>query len=192
MVGLKSLLRVGLDALKEWTGRGRLSVVWDSSVDWASVCGMSTKVNGKRNDAVIGFTTGGRCIWRVQQRRHDKGGHRQRPDRLFLFLQVARHAVPRPAAICRESKRNEGFADTLLNKTAFGCAIGLGCGPITVFELSIQRFVCSAFATRCQRPSKVFKKRHSLEKSGVLRTSWACACSRVLWLLRLSEPMQLN
>ena len=44
----------------------------------------------------------------------------------------------RPAAVCREKNmRKEGFAAAFLNRTAFGCLLGLGCDPF-LFGLSFR------------------------------------------------------
>ena len=48
-----------VNALKEWTGKARATVVYDSTVDEFTDEGLFEKVKGKRNIAVVGFTTDG-------------------------------------------------------------------------------------------------------------------------------------
>ena len=48
-----------INALKEWTGKASAAVVYDSTVDEFTHDGIFNKVKGKRNVAVIGFTTDG-------------------------------------------------------------------------------------------------------------------------------------
>ena len=49
----------GVNALKEWTGRARASTIHDSAVDEFTTDGLFEKVQGKRNIALVGFTTEG-------------------------------------------------------------------------------------------------------------------------------------
>ena len=49
----------GVDALQEWTGKARATVVYDSTVDEFTHDGLFAKVKGKRNIAVVGLTTDG-------------------------------------------------------------------------------------------------------------------------------------
>ena len=46
-------------ALKEWTGKARATIIYDSTVDEFTDDGLFAKVKGKRNIALIGFTTDG-------------------------------------------------------------------------------------------------------------------------------------
>ena len=46
-------------ALKEWTGKANTTIIYDSTVDAFTLDGLFNKVKGKRNIAVIGFTTDG-------------------------------------------------------------------------------------------------------------------------------------
>ena len=48
---------VCLQALKEWTGKASASVVYDSTTDEFTADGLFTKVQGKQNIALVGFTT---------------------------------------------------------------------------------------------------------------------------------------
>ena len=48
-----------VNALKEWTGKARATVVYDSTVDEFTDDGLFTNVRGRENIAVIGFTTDG-------------------------------------------------------------------------------------------------------------------------------------
>ena len=48
-----------VNALKEWTGKARATVVYDSTVDEFTNDGLFHKIKGKQNIAVIGFTTDG-------------------------------------------------------------------------------------------------------------------------------------
>ena len=48
-----------VDALKAWTGKVRATLLFDSTVDEFTDKGLFTKVKGKPNIAVIGFTTDG-------------------------------------------------------------------------------------------------------------------------------------
>ena len=49
----------GVEALKQWTGKARATVVFDSTVDEFTHGGLFDKVQGKPNVAVVGFTTDG-------------------------------------------------------------------------------------------------------------------------------------
>ena len=48
-----------VNPLKEWTGKARATIIFDSTVDEFTAQGLFAKVKGKRNIAVIGFTTDG-------------------------------------------------------------------------------------------------------------------------------------
>ena len=48
-----------VNALKEWTGKARAKVIFDSTVDEFTHHGLFNNVKGKRNIAVVGFTTDG-------------------------------------------------------------------------------------------------------------------------------------
>ena len=48
-----------VNALKEWMGKARATIIFDSTVDEFTVEGLFEKVKGKRNIAVVGFTTDG-------------------------------------------------------------------------------------------------------------------------------------
>ena len=49
----------GVNALKQWTGKASAAIVFDSAVDPFTHAGLFSKVRGKPNIAVIGFTTVG-------------------------------------------------------------------------------------------------------------------------------------
>ena len=46
-------------ALKEWTGKARATIVYDSKIDPFTHNGLFQVVKGKPNIAIVGFTTGG-------------------------------------------------------------------------------------------------------------------------------------
>ena len=48
-----------VNALKEWTGKAKATIIYDSTVDEFTHDGLFTKVRGKPNIAVVGFTTDG-------------------------------------------------------------------------------------------------------------------------------------
>ena len=48
-----------INALKEWTGKAKTTVVYDSTVDEVTHDRLFNTVKGKPNIAVIGFTTDG-------------------------------------------------------------------------------------------------------------------------------------
>ena len=48
-----------INVLKEWTGKARATVVFDSTVDEFTDNGIFNKVKGKPNIALVGFTTDG-------------------------------------------------------------------------------------------------------------------------------------
>ena len=48
-----------VEALKQWTGKSRATIVFDSTVDEFIHDGLFNKVKGKRNIAIVGFTTDG-------------------------------------------------------------------------------------------------------------------------------------
>ena len=52
-------VQLPIDALKEWTGKTRATVIFDSTVDEFTDNGLFTKVKGKQNIALVGFTTKG-------------------------------------------------------------------------------------------------------------------------------------
>ena len=49
----------GVEALKQWTGKGRATIVYDSKKDVFTAGGLFNNVKDKANIAVIGFTTDG-------------------------------------------------------------------------------------------------------------------------------------
>ena len=48
-----------VDALKQWTGKARATIVYDSTVDEFTHDGLFDKIKGKPNIALVGFTTDG-------------------------------------------------------------------------------------------------------------------------------------
>ena len=48
-----------VNALKEWTGKSRATIVFDSTVDEFTHDGLFVKVKGKHDIALVGFTTDG-------------------------------------------------------------------------------------------------------------------------------------
>ena len=48
-----------VNALKQWTGKARATIVYDSTVDEFTDDGLFNKAKGKRNIAIVGFTTDG-------------------------------------------------------------------------------------------------------------------------------------
>ena len=48
-----------VNALKEWTGKARVTTIYDSAVDEFTADGLFNKVKGKPNIAIVGFTTDG-------------------------------------------------------------------------------------------------------------------------------------
>ena len=48
-----------INALKEWTGKARATIIYDSKVDEFTDDGLFQKVRGKRNIAVVGITKDG-------------------------------------------------------------------------------------------------------------------------------------
>ena len=48
-----------VDALMQWTGKARATILFDSTVDEFTRDGLFDKVKGKRNIALVGFTTKG-------------------------------------------------------------------------------------------------------------------------------------
>ena len=48
-----------VDALKEWTGKTKATIIYDSTADEFTADGVFNKVEGKENIAVVGFTTDG-------------------------------------------------------------------------------------------------------------------------------------
>ena len=53
------IMAKGVNALKEWTGKARAMVIYDSTVEPFTVDGLFNKVKEKQNIAVVGFTTEG-------------------------------------------------------------------------------------------------------------------------------------
>ena len=50
---------LGINALREWTGKSSATIIYDSTVDEFTADGLFNKVKGKKDIAVIGFTTDG-------------------------------------------------------------------------------------------------------------------------------------
>ena len=48
-----------INALREWTGKSSATIIYDSTVDEFTADGLFNKVKGKKDIAVIGFTTDG-------------------------------------------------------------------------------------------------------------------------------------
>ena len=117
--GSSRFLRVGLDALKEWTGRSRLSVVYDSAVDGMTVCDMFQRVRGKRNVAVIGTTTAGDVFggfYSVAMTREDV----IKDPNAFVFS-FKSHVPCRVLQQCVvKTREGRDLPSPFLNRTAFG------------------------------------------------------------------------
>ena len=58
-MNLKHPMADCINALKAWTGKARTTIVCDSTTDEFTDDGLYTKLRGKRDIAIIGFTTDG-------------------------------------------------------------------------------------------------------------------------------------
>ena len=74
-----------INALKEWTGKARASVVYDSTVDEFTAGGLFQKVKGNKNIAVVGFTTDGDVFGMFYSRAVTKQDVRFFDPTVFVF-----------------------------------------------------------------------------------------------------------
>ena len=116
-----------LEALKEWTGKTRAKVVYDSTVDAFTASGLFTKVKGKRNIALIAFTTDGDVFGgfysvaaTVQDRCFDDPNFF-----IFSFESHGRCATPMKFDVKEDKRGDWAFRFLRLNSTAWFVQLGL-------------------------------------------------------------------
>ena len=63
-------VQLPINALKEWTGKARATVIFDSTIDEFTRDGLFDNVKAKPNIAIVGFTTDG-DVFGVLQRCSD-------------------------------------------------------------------------------------------------------------------------
>ena len=74
-----------VNALKEWTGKARATIVFDSTVDEFTHKGLFTKVGGKPNIALVGFTTEGDVFGGFYSRAVTEQEHGFNDPNIFIF-----------------------------------------------------------------------------------------------------------
>ena len=74
-----------VNALKEWTGKAKATIIYDSTVDEFTHDGLFTKVRGKPNIAVVGFTTDGDVFGGFYSRAVTKQNEQFFDPNIFVF-----------------------------------------------------------------------------------------------------------
>ena len=96
----------GVNALKKWTGKVSATIVYGSKTDPFTLDGLFEKVRGKRNIALIGFTTEGDVFggfYSVAVTKQDEDFNDQNIF-IFSFESHGRCATPQQFAVKEESK----------------------------------------------------------------------------------------
>ena len=97
-----------VSVLKEWTGKARTTIVYDSTVDEFTAAGLFKTVRGKPNIATIGFTTDGDVFggfYNVAVTGHWGGGVNDPELFLFSFESHGRCETPQRFDVYERKKR---------------------------------------------------------------------------------------
>ena len=99
-----------VNALKEWTGKARATIIYDSMVDEFTLDGLLNKVKGKTNVAVIGFTTVGDVFGGFYGTARKMQGAPFHDPNVFIFSfeSHGRCATPQRFAV-KEELKSEAF-----------------------------------------------------------------------------------
>ena len=108
-----------INALKQWTGKSKATLVFDSTIDEFTGDGLFNKVRGKRNIAIVGFTTDGDVfgvffsvpVTKFEERFYDPNIF------AFSFESHGRCATPQRFAVKAEMKEN-AYLDFWKNDTS--------------------------------------------------------------------------
>ena len=120
----------GIGALREWTGKARADVVFDSTVDEFTHDRLFEKVRGKRNIALIAFTTDGDVfggLYSVAATEQDKSFWNQN-NFLFSFESYGRCSMPMRFDVKEEMKDEEFVKFFKNNQSGLFVDIGGSCG----------------------------------------------------------------
>ena len=98
-------------------GEESVSVVYDSAVDWLTVCDMFKKVSGTRNVAVMGFTRAGDVFSGFRSVAVIREDIVKKPNAFVSFKSKGRCRVLQRFVV--KNKRKEGLPVAILNRTAF-------------------------------------------------------------------------
>ena len=98
----------GVNALKEWTGKARATIVFDSDVDDFTPDGLFANIRGKPNIALIGFTTDGDVFggfYRVAVTKQDMAFY---DPNIFAFSSESRGRCATPQRfVVKEKKKGD-------------------------------------------------------------------------------------
>ena len=89
-----------VNACKEWTGKTNATIIYDSAVDEFTSDGLFETVKGKRNIALIGFTTDGDVFGGFYSIAVTKQFKNLRPEHLCVLVRVARSVHDAAAVFC--------------------------------------------------------------------------------------------
>ena len=109
-------------ALKEWTGKSKMTTIYDSTVDEFTDDSLFSKIRGKRNIAVIGFTTDGDvfggyysvAVTKLEEEFHDPN--------MFVFSFESHERCETPQRFVMKKKRKEVWVKCF-NNWRWGCII---------------------------------------------------------------------
>ena len=129
-----------VNALKAWTGKANATIVYDSAVDEFTDDGLFAKVKGKRNVAIVGFTTDGDVFggfYSVSVTEQEK--YFKDPDIFaFSFKSHGRCSTPRRFAV-RAKKGLKKYTDVKFWKHNSSGFIYFGVGGSGGFWLGNER-----------------------------------------------------
>ena len=123
-------VKLPINALKEWTGKGRATIIYDSMVDEFTADRVFNHVRGKRNIAVVGFTTDGDVFGGFYSVAvTEQGGYFCDPNMfIFSFESHGRCATPQRFMLKKRLKKKASvcFCKTITNGFASFGVYGAG------------------------------------------------------------------
>ena len=118
-----------VNALKEWTGKAKATIIYDSTVDEFTDNGIFNNVKGKQNIALVGFTSDGDVLggfYSVAVTVQDWGF--KDPDMfIFSFESHGRCMTPQRFPVKNERLKKFSFVGFWKNNSQGFVNFGMGC-----------------------------------------------------------------
>ena len=111
-----------VDALKEWTGKARATIIYDSTVDEFTGGGLFQTVKDKPNIAIVATTTDGDVFWGFYSRPAREPGKLFHDPNMFIFSFKSHGRCPTPQmfAVKDGPEQHETAYVRLAKKISFG------------------------------------------------------------------------
>ena len=128
-----------VNALKEWTGKAKATVVFDSTVDEFTEDGLFDKVQGKRDIAFVGFTTDGDVFGGFYSRAVTKKGIGLCDAGIFVFSFESHGRCETPQRFFpKEELKDYAYVEIEKNKSYGFLMFGVVCASVG-FNLGNER-----------------------------------------------------